>query len=170
LTKTIDAFILQQTALKKYPAAPSHDVKSIRTWHDNHDGVAISSEEQNYLTHDLDLFCVVPKEKTPLRRLLDRSRRFRIHSLWKSKDARELPIYDQDLVTYTSDKRIERFVTLVIVGVGTVMLLAPMWILQAVHNDNYKLAVITAFVVVFLGLVSSATVAKPFETLAATAA
>lgn len=50
------------------------------------------------------------------------------------------------------------------------MLLTPMWILQALHNDNAKLAVITAFVVVFLGLVAYATVAKPFETLAATAA
>ena len=45
-----------------------------------------------------------------------------------------------------------------------------MWILQALDKNNHKLGVITAFVVVFLGLVSYATVAKPFETLAATAA
>lgn len=132
--------------------------------------MAISDEEQQYLSHDLDLFCVVPKEKTPLRRLLDRSRKFRIASFWKSDEAPSLPVYDQDVVTYTSDKRIDRFVTMLIVGVGTIMLLVPMWILQALERSHDKLAVITAFVVVFLGLVSYATVAKPFETLAATAA
>ena len=63
-----------------------------------------------------------------------------------------------------------RFMTVLIVGIGTVMLLVPMWILQALDKNNHKLGVITAFVVVFLGLVSYATVAKPFETLAATAA
>jgi hypothetical protein len=165
-----DSFMLQQSSLQKAPPACPQDIKSIRNWHYNHSDQAISTPEMAYLSHDLDLYSVVPKEKTPLRRLLDRSRKFRIHSLWKSAKAPELPVYDQDVITYTDDKRIDRFVTIVIVGVGTVMLLTPMWIMQALHNDNAKLAVITAFVVVFLGLVSYATVAKPFETLAATAA
>ena len=120
--------------------------------------------------HSQDLFSVVPREKAPVRRLLDRSRKFRIASFWRSKDAPGLPIYDQDVITDSSDKRIDRFVTVLIVGIGTVMLLVPMWILQALDKNNHKLGVITAFVVVFLGLVSYATVAKPFETLAATAA
>jgi len=50
------------------------------------------------------------------------------------------------------------------------MLIAPMWILQAWDDVKRKLAVITAFIVLFLGLFSSMTDAKPFETLAATAA
>ncbi|KAH9224690.1 hypothetical protein DL95DRAFT_254615, partial [Leptodontidium sp. 2 PMI_412] len=111
----IDAFMLQQAELKKFPQAARQDLKSVQNWHYNHGGHAISPEEQTYLTHSLDVFSVVPKEKAPLRRLLDRSRTFRISSV-------------------------------------------------------LKLAVITVFVVVFLGLVSYATVAKPFETLAATAA
>lgn len=167
-----DSFILQQTEIKKYPPAFKHDLKSVRNWHYNH-GVLngpILSEEQKYLDYDHDLVCVVPKEKTPLRQLFDRSKKFRIHPFWKSNKAPELPVYDQDVIMYTSDKRIDRFITVVIIGIGTVMLLVPMWILNAVNNNNIKLAVITAFVVVFLGLVSYATVAKPFETLAATAA
>jgi hypothetical protein len=165
-----DAFMLQQSELKKAPPACAQDIKSVCNWHHNHSNVAISAPETAYLSHDLDLYSVVPKEKTPLRRLLDRSRKFRIHSLWRTEKAPQLPVYDQDVITYTDDKRIDRFVTILIVGVGTLMLLTPMWILQALHNDNAKLAVITAFVVVFLGLVAYATVAKPFETLAATAA
>lgn len=174
--------MLQQAELKKFPQAARPDLKSVRNWHFNHGGkdledgevdltcCAISPEEQEYLNHPQDLFSVVPREKAPLRRLLDRSRKFRIASFWKSKDAPGLPIYDQDVITYTSDKRIDRFVTVLIVGSGTMMLLVPMWILQALDKSNHKLGVITAFVVVFLGLVSYATVAKPFETLAATAA
>ncbi|KAG4436525.1 hypothetical protein IFR05_007999 [Cadophora sp. M221] len=166
----LDAFILQQAELKKLPQAARQDLESVQNWHFNHGGQAIAPEEQQYLTHSLDVFSVVPREKTPLRRLLDRSRTFRISSLWKSDEAPSLPLYDQDVITYTSDKRIDRFVTVLIVGIGTVMLLAPMWILQALDRSVLKLAVITVFVVVFLGLVSYATVAKPFETLAATAA
>ncbi len=84
--------------------------------------------------------------------------------------APSLPIYDKDMITYTSDKRIDRFITVIIIGVGTLMLIAPMWILQALEDAKRKLAVITAFIAVFLGLFSSMTDAKPFETLAATAA
>lgn len=162
--------MLQQSALLKAPLACTQDIKSVRNWHYNHSNLAISAPETSYLSHDLDLYNVVPKEKTPLRRLLDRSRKFRIHFLWRKAQAPDLPLYDQDVITYTDDKRIDRFVTIVIVGVGTVMLLAPMWILQALQSNGLKLGVITVFVVVFLGLVSYATVAKPFETLAATAA
>jgi len=50
------------------------------------------------------------------------------------------------------------------------MLIAPMWVLHAVKNQNAQLAVITAFIVVFLGMLSYATTAKPGETLGATAA
>ncbi|PVH88906.1 hypothetical protein DL98DRAFT_622567 [Cadophora sp. DSE1049] len=181
LTK-YNAFMLQQSELKKFPQAARQDLQSVRNWHFNHGGkdlengevdltcCAISPEEQEYLDRPQDLFSVVPREKAPLRRLLDRSRKFRIASFWRSNEAPSLPIYDQDVITYTSDKRIDRFVAVLIVWIGTVMLLVPMWILQALDKSNHKLGVITAFVVVFLGLVSYATVAKPFETLAATAA
>ena len=165
-----DSFILQQAELKKYPTSKHQDVKSLENWHWNHNDCAIDPEEQKYLTHQHDLFSVVPREKTPLRRLLDRSKRFRIHSWWKDKKAPELPLYDKDVVTYISDKRIDRFITVVIVGVGVLMLIAPMWILQALQDIHQKLGTITAFIVLFLGMVSYTTVAKPFETLAATAA
>jgi hypothetical protein len=161
--------MIQQCQLRKQPAAFKKNVRSLRNWHYNHGNIAISEEEQKYLAHERDLFSVVPKEKTPLRQLLERSKRFRIHPFWRKNKASELPIYDEDVI-YTSDKRIERFITVVIVGTGTIMLIAPIWILQALHDPVHKLAVITAFIVVFLGMVSYATVAKPFETLAATAA
>lgn len=50
------------------------------------------------------------------------------------------------------------------------MLIGPMWVLEYLSKPVAKLGTITAFVVVFLGCVSYATVVKPFEVLAATAA
>jgi hypothetical protein len=43
-------------------------------------------------------------------------------------------------------------------------------ILGALTETAHKLGTITAFIVVFLGMISYASVAKPFEVLAATAA
>lgn len=127
----------------------------------NQDHRAISELEQEYLTHRQDLIRIVPEAKSPLRRLLDRPRHFRIHSLWRKKPACELPVYDQEWITYTSDKRIDQFVTALILGTGLIMLIAPMWILQKLQDPTWKLATITLFVVVFLGMVSYARLRSP---------
>ena len=71
---------------------------------------------------------------------------------------------------YERNERLEGFVTVTICLVGLVMLVAPLWILTYVYLSAARLAIITAFIVVFLGLIQSVTIAKPFETLAATAA
>ncbi|PVH72583.1 hypothetical protein DL98DRAFT_595852 [Cadophora sp. DSE1049] len=53
---------------------------------------------------------------------------------------------------------------------GLFMLIIPIWILKYVHEAAIKLGVISVFVALFLVFVSFATVAKPSETLGATAA
>ena len=58
---------------------------------------------------------------------------------------------------------------LVAIG-GVVMLISPIWILQALTPQKAKLAVITAFEFVFLLVLSLAMEARPFEALGATAA
>lgn len=90
--------------------------------------------------------------------------------LWSNREAPILPKYDAQVIIYTSDSRIEAFITTVIVVIGLGMLIAPMWILNFLDGSVKKLACITAFIVVFLGLVSYATTSRPFEGLGATAA
>jgi hypothetical protein len=162
--------MLQQAELKKYPTLEEQDLQSLGAWHWNHNDCAIAEEEKLYLTQTHDLFSLVPRVKTPLRRLLDRSRKFRLHPFWHDRNKPELPFYDNKVVTYISDKRIDKFITIIIITVGMAMLIAPIWILQALEQPSLKLGTITAFIVLFLGMISYATVAKPFETLAATAA
>ena len=50
------------------------------------------------------------------------------------------------------------------------MLIAPIWILSFLEKIVPRLAIISAFIVLFVILLSLATVAKTFECLAATAA
>ena len=160
--------MLQLSALKRYSRAPKRDVKSIRNWHYNHGNFAILDKEHEYLESD-DLFCVHQKDKTPLRHVIDSSRRFRTMRLWRRKNAK-VPEYEASDVTYYSVQRIDRFASAVIVIIGLTLLIIPLWILQALDNLTLKLATITLFIFVFLLILSFAMVSKPFEALGATAA
>ncbi|KAF3798027.1 hypothetical protein GCG54_00003930 [Colletotrichum gloeosporioides] len=61
-------------------------------------------------------------------------------------------------------------VSAMILAIGVVMLLTPIWILQAMNDLKERLGIITAFIFIFLLLLSLVMVAKPFEALGATAA
>jgi len=161
--------MIQVATLKKHSRACKHDIESLKNWHWNHNDAAISPEEQSYLGYTSDLFSLVPPERTSLRRFLDRSRLFRHNMLWK-KQSSPTPVYDQDEVTSFSDKRVDRFISFLIVSIGLAMLITPMWILYALSSSLQKMGTITGFTVLFLALVASATTAKPLEALGATAA
>ncbi|KXH61721.1 hypothetical protein CSAL01_07648 [Colletotrichum salicis] len=163
-----DEFLIQQTTLKKYPRAPQHNVKSMQTWHSNHQN-AIAADESKYLDYGSDLIAVSHREKTPLRRVLDSSLRVRTLPLWRHRED-DVPGYDKGHVSYYSDKRIDRFASAIIIATGVLMLITPIWILQAAKHATSKLAVITIFIFIFLLVLSLAMVAKPFEALGATAA
>lgn len=165
-----DIFMLQQAQLKKFPSPSGRDIESIRVWHRNTNHYAIDGDEKSYLDEELDLFSLVPREKTSLRKLLDKSRVFRHLFLLRKSKTPELPLYNKSWVHYFSDELMDRCVTMVIVSVGTLMLVAPMWILQALGSQQQKLWVITAFLLSFVVMISHATMARPFEILAATAA
>ncbi|KAI0097825.1 hypothetical protein GGR51DRAFT_552845 [Nemania sp. FL0031] len=155
--------------MKKLQTPRRQDIRSLRNWHHNHDHAAISPEEQEYLGHENDLFSVVQKDKTPLRKFIDNSRRLRTLSIWRLKN-QDSPDHERGVVSYYSDKRINTFASGVVVSLGIILLLAPLWILYALQSSALKLAVITVFITTFLIILSFAMVAKPFEVLGATAA
>ncbi|KAI0881853.1 uncharacterized protein GGS22DRAFT_191575 [Annulohypoxylon maeteangense] len=162
-------FIIQQTTMNKYQPAPSRVIESIRNWHFNHDYAAINKDEQSYLDHEKDLISVLPKDKSPVRRLIDHSRRLRTFSIWK-RDQPNIPDYDATFVSYYSDKRIDGFASGLITSAGVILLISPIWILQSLQSQIEKLVVITVFIFVFLLALSFAMATKPFEALGATAA
>lgn len=162
--------VLQQSKLREYPTAPISDIKNIRNWHFNHGFAAIAADEQEYLEYQNDLMCITHKNKTPLRRVIDKSRRLRTLRVWRRKDETPAPQYDSQYVSYYSDQRIDGFASGFIVLVGLSMLVTPIWVLNSLESMNSRLVVITIFTIVFLLVMSFAMVAKPFEALGATAA
>ena len=159
---------MQQNQLKRLPQAPKRDIKSIKNWHFNHDYAAIAREEQTYLDKH-DLIRVVQNDRTPLRRVIDSSLRLRTLSIWQYRHEDDSH-HGHTHVSYYSDRRIDGFVSVMIVMIGMIMLIAPIWILQALESLVMKLVTITIFISVFLLLISFAMVSKPFEALGSTAA
>ena len=71
---------------------------------------------------------------------------------------------------YSDNEILERLTTAMIILVGLVMLLAPMWWLENVSSSRKRLGVITGFICVFMVMMTTATINRPFEVVAATAA
>ena len=107
--------------------------------------------------------------KSPLRLLLERSSRFQLLGLWQQKTIDHSASEDK-YIHYFSDEKIDHFVATVIMSMGLIMLIAPLWILAFLEGLVQRLGVISAFIVLFTALLSVTTVAKPFESLAAAAA
>lgn len=157
--------VIQHSNIRSRPRVQDKDATSISNWFHNHQH-AILTDETEYINHISDLFSMVPKTKAPLRRLLERSSRFRMARMWR----RIFPDNDDENVHYASDQHIDRFVTVVITAIGLTMLIAPLWILAGVQKMSARLGIITAFIVGFVVLFSLTAVVRPFESLAGAAA
>lgn len=163
-----DNIVLQHSQLKSRHPVPKKDISSLEAWFHNN-GNAILEAETEYIKRSSDIFAVVPKSKSPLRVLLEHSHHFRLLKLWQQKDV-DNTTYNDENVHYISDEKIDRFITTFIMVLGLIMLIAPLWILAFLGGLVQRLGVISAFIVLFVALVSVTTVAKPFESLAAAAA
>ncbi|KAI0539624.1 hypothetical protein GGR58DRAFT_463552 [Xylaria digitata] len=162
-------FLIQQSQLREYVRAPSRDVKNLRTWHSNHQNVAIDEEEHRYLEENQDLIRLRSSDKTPLRNWIDNSLALRTLSIWK-KHSQVIPKYEASNISYYSNTSMDAFASAMIVFTGASILITPIWVLQAIESLQIKLAAITGFVLVFLLLLSFVMVSKPFEALGVTAA
>ena len=163
-----DEFICNHSNIRSRPPVPGNDIQYVKNWHITNES-AISTAEHSYLSQTDDLFQIRPRFRTPLRRFLEKSTRFGWLP-WFRREPQDRTYYDPKTMYFERNEKLERFVTTVICLVGLFMLIAPLWILKSMGSAEGRLEVITAFIVVFLGLIQSVTIAKPFETLAATAA
>ncbi|KAK2058304.1 hypothetical protein LY76DRAFT_545012 [Colletotrichum caudatum] len=165
--KDYDEHVLRCSQLCSLPKAEGRDIESIENWFLANPG-AIGQSESSFISHKEDLVSIVPKIKSPLRRALERVSGFDLSPLFSMRPSGDF--YDPELTRYYNDRKIEKFITAIVVTTGFLMLVAPLWILVFVAGELERLGVISAFVALFLALVSTVTVAKPFDTLAATAA
>ncbi|EWY92239.1 hypothetical protein FOYG_05820 [Fusarium oxysporum NRRL 32931] len=167
--ETYDKLLLSYSQLAALAPAPKWNLRNLRTWFSNNPG-AIMESESAFLMHNDELISIW-KEKPPLRRLFEQyfvSSYGEVMGLFK-KDGRRMDSHDRATTYIYSDTAIDNFAFVVMLATTLVMLIAPMWILQNLSSANGKLGVITAFAIVWLGLVSYAAHGRPFEKLAVTA-
>ncbi|KAK8058307.1 hypothetical protein PG994_008755 [Apiospora phragmitis] len=114
-----------------------------------------------------DLVTLAKQPKSPLRRLFER---YILSST--SKLLGFLAGHRQhvgDSTVHGQDEPIDAAIVPSIFGTAALMLIAPLWALAFTHNMVARLGIITFFNVVLLAVLTSATLAKPFEVLAVAA-
>ncbi|KAI9375902.1 hypothetical protein BJX61DRAFT_539357 [Aspergillus egyptiacus] len=163
-------FLYYYTPLRALPNPNKRAVENLKIWHENYGGRAIEEAEWQYVNAS-DLVCLVPTVVSPLRQLFERSSRFLRWKWWQKESSEDiLPRYHAPEVVKANDQRIDVFVTAATMVLGAGLIIAPLWTLAHVVSRIVKLGIITAFSLVFLGLVSFGTSARPIEALGATAA
>ena len=159
--------MLSFSQIRTRRSAQKYQIENIEAWFWNHP-TAIAKEEQEFVRKAGDVVALVARVKSPLRLLLEKFRSVLTCSMFRAKQRTDQV---QSFTTSCySNAKFDAFVTAVLIFSGILLLLGPMWTLQCMTNNTKRLGVITAFILLFTSLLASATVAKPFEVLAATAA
>lgn len=163
-----DEYLIAYSTLRNRHTADDHQVKNLKTWFLNHPG-AIVKQETKFADHRGDLFSMASRHRSFVRRLFESSRLIRLSSIFKARSFLEKRVTGQN-THYQSDEGLDAFTNLIVLFVGLVMLLAPLWWLNYVNADTARLGIISGFVIVFSSLLYMASVSRSFEIMAATAA
>ena len=132
---------------------------------------AICKEESSFIAteNQHDLMAVTPRIKTPLRRWMDSH--FKFSEIWPFRQ--DVSPYLKNVSSagsvYFNDMLLDRLVYILTVLLALALLITPLWWLNYVTRDSVRLGIITGYVGFFAGAVGGVTVAKPFETMVATA-
>ena len=159
--------MLSFSQIRTWRSAQKYQIENIEAWFWNHP-TAIAKEEQEFVRKAGDVVALVARVKSPLRLLLEKFRSVLTCSMFRAKQ--QVDQVQSFTTSCYSNAKFDAFVTAVLIFSGILLLLGPMWTLQCMTNNTKRLGVITAFILLFTSLLASATVAKPFEVLAATAA
>ncbi|KAI9770037.1 MAG: hypothetical protein M1839_003301 [Geoglossum umbratile] len=165
-------FINGYAQLVSRPPLNPIDVGLVRQWFNESRPAAIDDVEANYIRYDDDLVPVQPKTRSWFRKRLEST--YLLNTpMMRPIFGREPPDYriiSDDRTVWQDDKRIEMFSSLMTGFVGLSMLIGPLWVLAYVTKPHTRLGIITGFIVLFYAAVAVATTARPWESLAATAA
>ena len=129
----------------------------------------IAEKERKFISHRGDLISINSHTSSPLGRLLEATPLIRLSRLVRAKPDPESHVISS-YTNYASDEALAMLTTVSIIVLGLCMLLGPMWWLEFVSDSKKRLLIITVFLTIFMGLMSTATVNRPFEVVAASAA
>ncbi|KAK8014842.1 hypothetical protein PG990_008138 [Apiospora arundinis] len=172
LLEKYDRLLLDYSQLCTQKAASSWKVRNVRNWFRNNRG-AIMENESTFANHEAELLSVAGGDgsSTVARRFFQNKVLYPIgkSTNFFTKQPRFMTPRDAKNVHVFSDEAVEKVVTASLFFAAVLMLITPLWALQALQSLQLKLGVITVFIVVFLGFLTYCTTGRAFERLAATA-
>ncbi|KAF2465012.1 uncharacterized protein BDR25DRAFT_295794 [Lindgomyces ingoldianus] len=151
--------------IRSRPKADKRQVKNLKEFFKRG---AINEKESAVASNERDLMSINSQATSPLGRMLEACRLIRLSRLVEAK--RDPTATNSPYTHYASDTALANLTTGSIILLGFCMLLGPMWWLEYVSNSRKRLVIITVFIAIFMGLMSTATVNKPFEVVASSAA
>nr|KAK5443051.1 hypothetical protein LTR18_005728 [Exophiala xenobiotica] len=126
---------------------------------------SIDLEETKFVKHHEDLIPILTKGRSPLRHLVEKSRKFRSWGLFSiSKEG------GTSTSRFYSGRKMDAFTNAIIIVLGLTMLLGPIWWLNSVQSADGKLGIITGFTFLFTVVLVCSSVEQPFQILGGTAA
>ena len=129
-------------------------------------------EESKYIEHTEDLIAIHTQKHSVLRRLCNPwIPRLSKNTLWMFQKDKvgDFGSINEATIHLSDDQAVDRFANILTVITGLSLLIAPLWILQAVENLRWKLGVITIFLILFFIILSFCTTGTPNQIMAATA-
>lgn len=158
--------------MRSRPTADQRQIRNVKTWLSDKSGEfrnAIKEDEAKpYLDarYAKDLSSISSRTRPPLGKWLEGCTRLQTSRLFRDNRTEGTPA----TTIYSSNEKFEKLTNRSIIAGGLVMLLAPLWLLEFFTGSRKRLGIITAFVVSFMLLMTTATINRPFEVVAATAA
>ncbi|KAK7911351.1 hypothetical protein PG985_013832 [Apiospora marii] len=147
------------------PIAPKENVENIRNWLANNNN-PIHEKELEFLK-SRDLVTLAKQPKSLLRRLFER------HVLGSASELLGFLASHRhrvgDSTVHGQDEPVDAVIAPAIFVTAAVMLITPLWVLAVTQSMFARLGIITGFNVLLLAVLTSATLAKPFEILAVAA-
>lgn len=128
---------------------------------------AIKKKEQDFINHESDLISISNSPSpSPLTLFLSKSHLLKRIFRKRAKADQ----FDSPSLLLWSDTKMQGLSNAVTIVLGLLMLYGPLWWLNWVSRDVFRLGIITGFVTLFALGLSQVGEGKPFEVLAATAA
>lgn len=158
----IDVF----SKIRARPKAGNRQIENMKEFRGRN---AIKATEMEFIDQGHDLISINDHPSTPLGRILAATRLIRLSKFMQAKFIPGAHSSSQ-YTHYASDEALGHLSTYSIIFLGLGMLLGPIWWLENVTDSKKRLGVITGFLAVFMGLMSLATVNRPFEVVASSAA
>lgn len=150
--------------IRAKPKAQPRQINNLRGFRGSK---AIRAKEMEFIDHEHDLISINDHPSTPLGKMLAATKIIRLSRFMQAKPIAEA---QSSSTHYSSDESLGNLSTASIIILGMGLLMGPIWWLDAVNDSTIRLGIITGFLAVFMALMSLATVNRPFEVVASSAA